>query len=214
MIKYLSYLIPITRNIKSEYSDTLEITWHNGKKHLNTKNANYSYGSLQAILKFGLKKINLKRVNSILLLGLGGGSVIETLRQDFNFQKQITAIDIDPVIIEIARTEYQLETNSNTTIICDDALKFIKGNTSKFDLIIVDLFIDIHVPKPFLELPFWNDVITSKSSSGIILFNASLEEEKSKELKSIIEFLKSKVYKVDVYDKVNQTNTVIISQSL
>lgn len=214
MIKYLSYLIPITRHLKSEYSDTLEITWHNGKKHLNTKNANYSYGSLQAILKFGLKKIDLKRINSILLLGLGGGSVIETLRQDFNYQKQVTAIDIDPVIIEIAKKEYQLETNSNTTIICEDALNFIKRNSSRFDLIIIDLFIDIHVPKPFLELPFWKDVITSKSSNGVILFNASLEKEKSNELKSIIEFLKSKVYKVDVYDKVNQTNTVIISQSL
>ena len=214
MIKYLSYLYPMTRKVTSKYSDTLEITWYNGKKHLNTKNANYSYGSLQAILKFGLEKIELKHMNSILLLGLGGGSVIETLRQDFNYQKQITAIDIDPVIIEIAKTEYQLESNSNTTIICEDALKFIKDNTSKYDLIIIDLFIDIKVPKEFLELSFWEHVVKSKSTNGVILFNASLEEKKSNQLKSVIEFLKTKVYKVDVYNKVNDTNTVIISQSL
>ena len=204
----------MTRKVKSKYSDTLEITWHNGKKHLNTKNANYSYGSLQAILKFGIEKIELKHINSALLLGLGGGSVIETLRQDFNFQKQITAIDIDPVIIEIAKTEYQLESNSNTSIICEDALKFIKNNTSKFDLIIIDLFIDITVPKQFLELSFWEDVVNSKSTNGVILFNGSLEEKRSNQLKSVIEFLQTKVYKVDVYDKVNDTNTVIISQSL
>ena len=214
MIKYLSYLYPMTRKVTSKYSDTLEITWHNGKKHLNTKNANYSYGSLQAILKFGIEKIELKHINSALLLGLGGGSVIETLRQDFNFQKQITAIDIDPVIIEIAKTEYQLESNSNTSIICEDALKFIKNNTSKFDLIIIDLFIDITVPKQFLELSFWEDVVNSKSTNGVILFNGSLEEKRSNQLKSVIEFLQTKVYKVDVYDKVNDTNTVIISQSL
>ena len=214
MIKYLSYLYPMTRKVTSKYSDTLEITWHNGKKHLNTKNANYSYGSLQAILKFGLEKIELKNMNSILLLGLGGGSVIETLRQDFNYQKQITAIDIDPVIIDIAKTEYQLESNSNTTIICEDALKFIKDNTNKFDLIIIDLFIDIKVPTQFLELKFWEDVVKSKSTNGVILFNASLEDKKSNKLKTVIEFLKTKVYKVDVYDKVNDTNTVIISQSL
>ncbi|MCB0382726.1 MAG: fused MFS/spermidine synthase [Psychroserpens sp.] len=214
MIKYLSYLYPITRKVTSKYNDTLEITWYNGKKHLNTKNANYSYGSLQAILKYGLKKIDLKQINSILLLGLGGGSVIETLRQDFNYQKQITAVDIDPVIIEIAKTEYQLDNNSNTTIICEDALQFIKNNTYKFDLIIIDVFIDINVPKPFLELSFWKDIITSKSSNGVILFNASLEDKKSSQLKSVIEFLKTKVYKVDVYDKVNDTNTIIICQSL
>ncbi len=204
----------MTRRVKSKYSGTLEITWHNGKKHLNTKNANYSYGSLQAILKFGLEKVDLKHINSVLLLGLGGGSVIETLRQDFNYQKQITAIDIDPVIIEIAKTEYLLESNSNTSIICEDALKFIKDNTSKFDLVIIDLFIDIKVPKPFLELSFWEHVLKSKSTNGVILFNASLEDKKSNQLKSVIAFLKTKVYKVDVYDKVNDTNTVIISQSL
>jgi len=214
MLKYLSYLYPITRKVKSKYSDTLEITWYNGKKHLNTKNANYSYGSLQTILKFGLEKTDLKHMNSVLLLGLGGGSVIETLRQDFNYQKQITAIDIDPVIIEIAKTEYQLESNSNTTIICEDALKFIKDNTSKFDLIIIDLFIDITVPKQFLELSFWENVVKSKSTNGVVLFNASLEEKKNNQLKLVITFLKTKMYKVDVYDKVNNTNTVVISQTI
>lgn len=214
MRKYLSYLYPMTRKVKSKFSDTLEITWFNGKKHLNTKNANYSYGSLQAILKFGLEKIELKQINSILLLGLGGGSVIETLRQDFNYQKQITAIEIDPVIIEIAKTEYLLESNLNTTIICADALDFIKTNTSKFDLIIIDLFIDITVPKQFLELSFWENVLNSKSNNGVILFNASLEDKKSNQLELVIEFLKTKVYKVDVYDKVNNTNTIIISESL
>jgi len=214
MIKYISYLYPITRKVKSKYSDTLEITWYNGKKHLNTKNANYSYGSLQAILKFGLEKIDLKNTNSILLLGLGGGSVIETLRQDFYYQKQITAIDIDPIIIDIAKTEYQLESNSNTTIICEDALQFVKTNTSKFDLIIIDLFIDIKVPKQFLELSFWEDVIKSKSTNGVILFNASLEDKKSNQLQSVIDFLKTKVYKVEVYEKVNDTNTVIISKPI
>jgi spermidine synthase len=200
--------------VKSKYSDTLEITWYNGKKQLNTKNANYSYGALQAILKYGLEKIDLKQVNSILLLGLGGGCVIETLRQDFNYQKQITAIDIDPVIIDLAKTEYQLESNSNTIIICEDALQFIKNNTSQFDLIIIDVFIDITVPKPFLELSFWENVLTSKSTNGVILFNASLEDKRSKQLQSIIEFLKTKVYKVDVYDQVNNTNTIVISQPL
>ena len=214
MIKYLSYLYPITRQIQSKYSGTLEITWYNGKKHLNTKNANYSYGSLQAILKFGLEKINLNHINSILLLGLGGGSVIETLRKDFNYQKQITAIDIDPVIIEIAKTEYQLESNSNTNIICEDALQFIKENKTQYDLIIIDLFIDTEVPEAFLGLSFWEQVIHSKSANGIILFNASLEDQKSNQLKSVIEFLKTKVYKVEVYNKVNGTNTVIISKSL
>mgnify|MGYP003119732809 CR=1 FL=1 len=214
MTRLLSYIYPITKTVISTFSGPLEITTKNGKKHLNTKNANYSYGALQLILKFGLDKIDLKKVNSVLLLGLGGGSVIQTLRDDFNYKKQITAVDIDPVIIDIAITEFGLESNSELKIICQDALQYVNQNTQQFDLIIVDLFIDITVPKQFLELSFWEDIIKLKSSNGVILFNGSLEKEKSQNLKKVIVFLKSKVYKVEVYDKINRVNTLVITQSL
>ena len=214
MKKLISHIYPITKTIISQFSGTLEITTKNGKKHLNTKNANYSYGALQMILKFGLDKIDLKKVNSVLLLGLGGGSVIQTLRDDFKYQKHITAVDIDPVIIDIAKTEFDIQDSKDLKIICQDALEYVSQNTTLFDLIIIDLFIDIKMPKQFLELSFWEDIIKSKSSNGIILFNGSLEKEKSKDLRKVITFLKSKVYKVDVYNKINNVNTIIITQSI
>lgn len=127
----LSYIYPVAKKIKSDKNGTLEITWLNGKKHLNSKNANYSYGSLQRILKFGLEKIDLSKINSVLLLGLGGGSVIETLRKDFDYQKHITAIEIDPVIIDLAKEEFQLKIFENLDIICDDALHFVEKTTTR-----------------------------------------------------------------------------------
>ena len=83
MIGLLSFIYPITKKVESQYCGTIEITWHNGTKHLNTKNANYSYGSLQKILKFGLQKIDVSNCKNILILGLGAGSVIDTLIKDF-----------------------------------------------------------------------------------------------------------------------------------
>lgn len=214
MSKLLSYIYPITKKVHSQVSGTLEITWYNGKKHLNSENANYSYGSLQRILKFGLEKIDLKKVNSILLLGLGGGSVVETLRQDFKYYKPILAVDIDPVIIDIAKNEFNHIENENLKIVCDDALKFVASNTHRFDLIIIDLFVDTEVPKPFLQLSFWENVVNSCSPTGAIIFNASLEKTKSHALNGIIDFLKSKFYKTETYEKVNQTNTIIITRDL
>lgn len=214
MTSLLSYLYPITKKIKSDYSGDLEITWYNGKKHLNTKNATYSYGSLQRILKFGLDKIEVSKVNSVLLLGLGGGSVIETLHEEFGYQKSIVAVDIDSKIIEIAKNEFNLKQDKNLTIICEDALQFMKSNSQKFDLIIIDLFIDITVPKEFLAIPFWEDVLKSSSTNGTILFNASLEKTKSNALQNVIVYLKSHVYTIEVYEKVNNTNTLIIAKGL
>ena len=214
MVRLLSYIYPITKKVKSKYNGTLEITWHNGKKHLNSKNANYSYGSLQNILKFGLHKIDLKKCKSILILGLGGGSVIETLVNDFNYKNHITALEIDPVIIEIAKDEFNLSENKNLQIICDDALSFMKQNSKLFDLIIIDLFIDIEVPEAFLNTSFWTDIIKSNSEKGSILFNASLHDKNDKKLPEIISYLNTNNYQTQKLEKVKGTNTLIIAEPI
>ncbi len=53
MIKKLfSYLIPIKiYEAKSALSKSIEVTWANGELVLDSENTNYSYGSLQRILK-------------------------------------------------------------------------------------------------------------------------------------------------------------------
>ena len=214
MKRLLSYIYPVTKTITSKFSGELEITWYNGKKHLNSKNANYSYGSLQRILKFGLKKIQLTEVNSILILGMGGGSVIETLRNDFNYTNSIEAVELDPVIIEIAKTEFGIVETNHLKIHCADAFNFVETNTKQFDLIIVDLYIDLTVPDKFLSTVFWDYVLSSKTSKGSILFNASVKDQNENKTKRIVDFLKSKVFKVDVYEQVNNTNTVIIASGL
>lgn len=212
MIRLLSYIYPVTKKKTSKYNGTLEITWYNGKKHLNTKNANYSYGSLQKILKIGLQKINLIKCKKILVLGMGGGSVIKTLQQDFNYKNNITAIDIDPIIIDIAKEEFNVTKAKNLEIICADALHFMKQNRKQFDLIIIDLFIDIEIPSSFFSTAFWQDIIKA-TTKGNILFNASLHKSDNKNILNIITLLKKKNYKVEKIEKVNNTNTLLIAKS-
>lgn len=211
MIRLLSYIFPFTRTIKSDYSGTLEITWFNGKKHLNTKNANYSYGSLQKILKFGLQKIDLNNCNKILVLGLGGGSVIKTLLNDFNYTGHITALDIDPVIIEIAKNEFKISESGKLKIICEDAINFMNNNKKLFDLIIIDLFIDSEVPTPIFKTSFWEQIIKSNSIEGKILFNASLNSHDNKNLIAIKSLLSKNKYHIVQFNKVEGTNTLLIA---
>ena len=213
MIRLLSYIFPITRTIKSNYSGTLEITWFNGKKYLNTKNANYSYGSLQKILKTGLQKINLSKCKNILLLGLGGGSVIETLLNDFKYKDHITALDIDPDIIEISQKEFNISETENLKIICDDAIHYMNNNSEVFDLIIIDIFIDTEVPSPFLKTSFWNQIVKANSSKGSILFNASLDTDDNNNLINLKQLLIDNQYEIEQINKVEGTNTLLIAKS-
>jgi hypothetical protein len=54
-------------------SKSIEITWTNGELVLDSENTNYSYGSLQRILRLGLKSIGFDKIikmNHVLILVL------------------------------------------------------------------------------------------------------------------------------------------------
>ena len=74
MKKAFSYLWPLTKKVNSEFSGELEVTWLNGKKILDTKNANYSYGALHQILDVEIidwgKNIDFDMIINTTSLGL------------------------------------------------------------------------------------------------------------------------------------------------
>jgi spermidine synthase len=174
MKKILSYVWPVSKKINSAINGTLEITWFNGKKLLDSENANYSYGPLEKVLTYGLSKIDILPNTNILLLGLGGGSIIEPLRKQFNCTRKITAVEIDPIVIEIAKTEFNVLNSDDLEIVCTNALSFIKKSNDKFGLIIVDVFIDTKVPADFYLFDFWNALAKILKPKGSILFNAGI----------------------------------------
>jgi len=211
MKKFISYVWPFTKRISSKINGTLEITWINGKKVLDSENANYSYGALERVLHFGLSKISLHNASTILVLGLGGGCVIELLRNRFNYQNHITAVELDDTIINIASQEFNIQNSNRTSIIHEDALAYVQQCEKKFDLIIVDIFIDQKVPEVFYKKPFWSKTISLVSPNGNILFNAGIlmtDDQKIKELQSDFEY----EMQFTQYNGVEGVNTLIIGK--
>lgn len=213
MKKLLSYLWPTTRRFSSEINGTLEVTYVNGKKVLDTENANYSYGSLQKILEFGLAKVDLKTVKKTLLLGMGGGSVIHSLKNS-GFSGSILAVEIDPEIIKLGKKEFDIEESENLKIIQQDASEYVKSCSGIFQLIIIDLFIDLNVPPIFYEKEFCENVLKLVERQGFIIFNAGINLEKnSPTIKTIISHFESD-FRFQVFSKVNGTNTLLIGKKL
>ncbi len=213
--KLFSYLYPvIIYQKKSALSKSLEISWNNGQMVLDSKNTNYSYGSLQRILRKGLKKIGFNRIrtmDSILILGVAGGSVIKTLIDEIEFKGKITGVEIDPEIIEIANTYFKLNTISNLKIINDDAFEFVLKNKECYDLIIIDVFQDTTMPNFLFEKFFMNRIGSLLNLNGCILFNTMLlnENDNNRNEKYIAEF-NDKPFKVKKIPRIESHNELII----
>ena len=220
MIKKLfSYLIPIKiYQAKSALSKSIEVTWANGELVLDSENTNYSYGSLQRILRLGLKNIGYDKIvpmEHILVLGVAGGSVIKTLVDEIKFQGKITGVEIDSEIIKVANTYFKLDEVKNLEIIIDDAFEFVLKTKNKYDLIIIDIFQDTTMPNFLFETFFTNRVCFLLKNNGFILFNTMLlnESQNVRNKKYVSEFYKNQ-FKIRTISRIEDHNELIVIEKL
>ena len=217
--KIFSYLIPIKiYETNSVLSKSLEVTWANGELVLDSENANYSYGSLQRILKLGLKNIGYEKIvpmNQILVLGVAGGSVIKTLVDEIKYKGKITGVEIDPEIIKIANTYFKLDEIENLEIVIDDAFKFVLKTKPTYDLMIIDIFQDTTMPNFLFETFFINRVCSLLKSHGFILFNTMLlnERQNLRNKKYISEFYENQ-FQIKTIPRLEVHNELIIIEKL
>jgi spermidine synthase len=217
--KIFSYLIPIKiYETKSSLSKSIEVTWANGELVLDSENANYSYGSLQRILRLGLKNIGFEKIvpmKHILVLGVAGGSVIKTLVDEIKYKGKITGVEIDPEIIKIANTYFKLDEIENLEIVIDDAFEFVLKTKTKYDLIIIDIFQDTTMPNFLFETFFINRVCSLLKSHGFILFNTMLlnESQNLRNKKYVSEFYKDQ-FQIKTIPRVEVHNELILIEKL
>ncbi len=209
MKKIISHVWPLTKRISSQINGTLEVTWINGKKVLDSQNANYSYGALEKVLNYGLSQIDIQNTAEILLLGLGGGSVIKSLYNRFNYKGRITAVEIDDTVIQIAKNEFDIKENKHLHIINTDALKYVKHSKTCYDLVIVDIFIDQKVPEPFYEKHFWQQLIQLLNPNANVLFNAGILLKDTTKIELLKSTFANDIYWTQ-YNNVEGVNTVLI----
>lgn len=213
--KLYSYLFPLTiRKVTSMYNGTLEITLSNGRKILDSQNANYSYGSLQRILEYALSEIELRNIKSVLLLGLGAGSVIVSLREKFQYTGNIVAIEVDPVVIDIAK-EFGINAGPGLQIIQHDASEYLKSNNEKYDLVIADLFIDDQIPSQFYSKSFCDNLVRAIASRGTLIFNLGLTARSGEKHLAIVKYFKFQTgFEFVLHENVDGTNAVLIASGL
>ena len=216
--KLLSYFIPINVYQKnSSVSKSLEVTWNNGELVLDSKSTNYSYGSLQRILRKGLKYIGFERIRnfeSALILGVAGGSIIKTLVDEVKFKGKITGIEIDQDIIDIANSYFELDKIPNLEIVIDDAFEYVLKTKLKYDLIIIDIFQDTTMPNFLFQDFFIQRTNSLLKTNGFILFNTMVINKKQEERNQVYKSKFNGNYSLRMYPKVEMHNELFTIKKL
>lgn len=90
-------------------------------------------------IKAMLLSLALVPDDDILVLGLGGGSLIRALHH-LRVDTAITVVEIRPTVVEIAWQYFAMPASANIKLVCDDASQFLAQPTRQYDLILADLF--------------------------------------------------------------------------
>lgn len=213
--RILSFFVPVkVYQIDSEINTSLEVTWNNGQLVLDSKNTNFSYGSLQRVMRIGLAHIGsavVKKSQSALILGVAGGSVIKTLKDEFDFTGKITGVELDNKTIKIANDYFGLNKFTDVEIINDDAQNFAAKTKTKYDLIVIDIFQDNVMPEFLFEEPFISNLHNILEKNGNILFNTIVNFSNDIERNKKYNTLASKFFKnIKVLSRIEGNNELFI----
>jgi spermidine synthase len=124
------------------------------------------------------------------------------LTEKYGIECKITGIEKDSVVIHLARKYFNINRFKNLELISDDAYDYVQTHSKKFDVIVVDIYIDEQVPKCFHEKRFLKQLDRLLQHNGVLFFNKvvnnSKQETEFNELASNVEeiFGNSLTYKL------------------
>lgn len=170
----LSYFVDIQLEYtSSEFNEDLYIFLSDGRYQLRTNKAIYSFEDKYVNFYKTFKALDWEKMNieKVLLLGLGLGAIPQMLEINFDKQFEYHIVEIDEEIINLAQKYTLNDLKSPAYVYEMDAEIFVDITEEKFDLIIIDIFIDRTVPKKFESSDFLEKLKYLLYDNGIILFN-------------------------------------------
>lgn len=182
---------------KSKISGEIVVQEQLGLYTLHVQNLIQSGGIVKGIWKKPLHFVQGKPfVSKCLMLGLGGGTVVQLIKLQFP-QAKIVCIEIDPEIIKIGKKYFGLGKIADLETVEIDAFEWVRiqaqsqhkntsdggprgllrGERRKFDLIIVDLYLGDKFPPQAEKDKFLAKVKNLLSKGGMTIFNRLRSDE-------------------------------------
>ncbi|HUW22125.1 MAG TPA: fused MFS/spermidine synthase [Candidatus Bathyarchaeia archaeon] len=190
-----SLIARVVHRLISPVSGEIIVKEQLGRHVLYVQGIPQSGGIVREIWNKGVKALpEFEPVPNVLLLGLGGGSVIRLLKKRWPKAK-ILAVEIDSHVVVIARTYFGLDNLPGLKIATNDAFEVINERKegiedSNFDLVIVDIYLGKELPGFAEREDFIFQLKRLLTPRGVLVFNHLLDEAGKKTVDQFVATLK------------------------
>jgi spermidine synthase len=144
-------------------------------------------------------------LGEVLILGLGAGTMVKLLTQKFG-PVSIDAVEIDPVIADVAKKYFGL-TEDNVKIIIDDAASYVNYSGEKYDLVCVDTFRWGETPSQCQKEEFYQNLTKVLKKNGVVIFNRIISDHEAEEIKKYADYLEKFFDRIEILAFPGATNS-------
>lgn len=148
-----------------------------GKKTMRIDKVSQSGELVDTLWQKALSEVRKRKkvkVQDILVLGLGCGGCAKLIAKKWP-EAKIVGVDVDPVVIEVGKKYFGLDEIANLKIEITNAFKFVdpvyKIHNTKYDLILVDLYLGQNFPKEAENEEFVTMIKNLLTENGVVIFN-------------------------------------------
>lgn len=208
----------------SKYNDRIEVYQIGNSKQLSVNGTVQSiswdspsarkriWGRLAALIKE-----KSPHAKNILMLGLGGGTVAHLLTKDFP-QVNLTVVEIDKVMVDIAKKFFDIDSIENLNLIVADAMRVCSEpekfdlHQNTFDVVIVDIYCGDKYPDLGKSGTFLSRLKWFVRSGGLVVFNRLYLGEHQllvDEFIGILENMYTNIGTVTVAGRTNSDNILV-----
>jgi len=114
--------------------------------------------------------IYVEKPKSVLVVGLGGGTIPAFLRQRFP-DLVIDAVELDPVVVEVAKSHLGFREDAKMRAHVDDGRRFVEQASRRYDIIFLDAFGIDSVPYQLVTREFLAGVRRALTPRGVVVGN-------------------------------------------
>jgi spermidine synthase len=182
--KLLSYVLPISiKTIHSQYTQHLKLVLFKNQLMLTTPKAMYSNGVHYSPFLLSFKYLHTKQLlhpQQVLILGGALLSALQILHQKYAIQVTTTVVEIDGKFQQLITDYLPTIITKNIQYHHQDAAIFMQNCTTVFDMICIDIFIDLQMPNFVLQQSFMQKCKKCLAQKGVLILNTYFEDEQQK----------------------------------
>jgi spermidine synthase len=146
---------------------------------------------------------------SALVIGLGGGTIPSFLRKRFP-KMRIDAVDIDPVVVEVAKSHFGFREDELMRAHVEDGRRFVENARDRYDLIFLDGFGTDSVPFHLSTREFLDAVRRILTPRGIVIGNV-WGRDVNRNYDSMVKTYRSVFNGLSIVDVIGSGNKLLVA---